>query len=78
MGTVKNWAVPFEDMEIILPANDNETTHHRNSADRCSSLGRVRILALGIRQRPEDDITKIFTVLSILRVSASILLRHCY
>ncbi|WKA13383.1 hypothetical protein VitviT2T_030686 [Vitis vinifera] len=25
MGTVKNWAISFEYMEIILPANDNET-----------------------------------------------------
>ena len=31
-----------------------------------------------IRQRQEDDITRISTVLSIPRVSASILLRHYY
>lgn len=34
---------------IVFPANANETTHLRNVAAGCSSLGRVRVLALVVK-----------------------------
>lgn len=38
-----------EAMEIIFPANTNHPTHLSNVAAECSSLGRVRILALVVK-----------------------------
>ncbi|RVW14063.1 hypothetical protein CK203_089292 [Vitis vinifera] len=38
MDAIKSLAGSFEGMEIIFPANDNEATHLRNLAARCSSL----------------------------------------
>ncbi|XP_034678997.1 uncharacterized protein LOC117909188 isoform X1 [Vitis riparia] len=49
MDAIKSLAGSFEGMEIIFPANDNEATHLRNLAARCSSLGRVRVLALVVK-----------------------------
>ncbi|XP_059662674.1 uncharacterized protein LOC132308573 [Cornus florida] len=49
MDAIKNLAGSSKGMEIIFPANSNETTHLRNLVARCSSLGRVRILALLVK-----------------------------
>ncbi|XP_057968399.1 uncharacterized protein LOC131157945 [Malania oleifera] len=49
MDAIKSLAGFPEGMEIIFPANNNESTHLRNLAARCSSLGRVRVLALIVK-----------------------------
>lgn len=61
MDAIKNLAGSPGGMEIIFPANICEATDLRNLAARCSSMGRVRILAL---------IVKLF---SISRAVASVL-----
>ncbi|XP_058221578.1 uncharacterized protein LOC131331565 [Rhododendron vialii] len=38
-----------EGLGMVFPANVNEATHLRNVAARCSSLGRVRVLALIVK-----------------------------
>ncbi|KAK9268414.1 hypothetical protein L1049_000164 [Liquidambar formosana] len=49
MDAIKNLACSPEGMAIIFPANSDEATHLRSLAARCSSLGRVRILALIVK-----------------------------
>ncbi|XP_028122328.1 uncharacterized protein LOC114319503 isoform X2 [Camellia sinensis] len=49
MDAIRNFAGSAEGMDIIFPANTNEATHLRNVAAGCSSLGRVRVLALIVK-----------------------------
>ncbi|KAM4092825.1 hypothetical protein ACB094_06G070300 [Castanea mollissima] len=49
MDAIKKLAGFPEGMDIIFPANNNEATHLGNVAARCSSLGRVRVLALIVK-----------------------------
>ncbi|KAA8523937.1 hypothetical protein F0562_010360 [Nyssa sinensis] len=49
MDAIKNLAGSPDGMGIIFPANINEATHLRNLVGRCSSLGRVRVLALIVK-----------------------------
>ncbi|KAK7861563.1 hypothetical protein CFP56_000262 [Quercus suber] len=49
MDAIKKLAGSPEGMDIIFPANNNEATHLGNVAARCSSLGRVRVLALIVK-----------------------------
>ncbi|KAL4554326.1 hypothetical protein LXL04_039546 [Taraxacum kok-saghyz] len=46
---IKNLACSQLGIEIIFPATPNETTDITNLAARCSSLGRVRVLALIVK-----------------------------
>lgn len=49
MDAIKKLAGSPEGMDIIFPANNNEATHLGNIAARCSSLGKVRVLALIVK-----------------------------
>ncbi|KAF8409206.1 hypothetical protein HHK36_005280 [Tetracentron sinense] len=49
MDAIKNLACSSEGLEIIFPAKSDEATHLRNLAASCSSLGRVRVLALIVK-----------------------------
>ncbi|XP_050247662.1 uncharacterized protein LOC126695088 isoform X3 [Quercus robur] len=49
MDAIKKLAGSPEGMDIIFPANNNEAMHLGNMAARCSSLGRVRVLALIVK-----------------------------
>ncbi|KAL2483585.1 ARM repeat superfamily protein [Forsythia ovata] len=49
MDAIKNLAGYPEGMGIVFPASNDEATHLGNLATRCSSLGRVRVLALIVR-----------------------------
>uniref|UniRef100_A0A5B7CBC0 26S proteasome non-ATPase regulatory subunit 5 n=1 Tax=Davidia involucrata TaxID=16924 RepID=A0A5B7CBC0_DAVIN len=49
MDGIKNLAGSPDGMDVIFPANINEPTHLRNLVGRCSSLGRVRVLALIVK-----------------------------
>ncbi|KAK4576873.1 hypothetical protein RGQ29_027423 [Quercus rubra] len=49
MDAIKELAGSPEGMDIIFPANNNEATHLGNVAAQCSSLGRVRVLALIVK-----------------------------
>ncbi|CAK9175243.1 unnamed protein product [Ilex paraguariensis] len=49
MGAIKKLADSPKGMDIVFPANTSEPTHLRNLAARCSSLGRVRVLALIVK-----------------------------
>lgn len=46
---IKNLACSQQGIEIIFPSTPNETTDITNLAARCSSLGRVRVLALIVK-----------------------------
>ncbi|KAH6835472.1 ARM repeat superfamily protein [Perilla frutescens var. hirtella] len=46
---IKGLASYPESMGIVFPANVNEATHLGNIAAKCSSLGRVRVLALIVK-----------------------------
>ncbi|KAK6132791.1 hypothetical protein DH2020_033469 [Rehmannia glutinosa] len=46
---IKNMVGYQEGMGIVIPASVNEATHLGNLAAKCSSLGRVRVLALIVR-----------------------------
>ncbi|KAF5180177.1 Arm repeat superfamily protein [Thalictrum thalictroides] len=46
---IKSLAKYPESMEVIFPANSDEATHLSNLAARCSSLGRIRVLALIVK-----------------------------
>ncbi|KAK2968417.1 hypothetical protein RJ640_004423, partial [Escallonia rubra] len=49
MDAIKRLASTSEGMEIVFPADVNEPRHLGNLAARCSSLGRVRVLALIVK-----------------------------
>jgi 26S proteasome non-ATPase regulatory subunit 5 len=49
MDAIRKLAGSPERLGIVFPANANETTHLRNVAAGCSSLGRVRVLALVVK-----------------------------
>ncbi|XP_010272362.1 PREDICTED: uncharacterized protein LOC104608165 [Nelumbo nucifera] len=49
MDAIKNLATYPRGMDIIFPANGDEVTQLRNLASHCSSLGRVRVLALIVK-----------------------------
>ncbi|KAL6999554.1 hypothetical protein U1Q18_000714 [Sarracenia purpurea var. burkii] len=49
MDAIKNLAGSPQGLNIIFPANINEATHLRNLTAGCSSLGRVRVLALVVK-----------------------------
>ncbi|KAL7143370.1 hypothetical protein ABFS83_08G186700 [Erythranthe nasuta] len=46
---IRNLAGYEEGLGIVLPASTSEATHLGNVAEKCSSLGRVRVLALIVR-----------------------------
>ncbi|KAG8657943.1 uncharacterized protein LOC110611453 [Manihot esculenta] len=46
---IKKLAGFAEGVEVIFPANTGDITHLRNLSARCSSLGRVRILAMVVK-----------------------------
>ncbi|KAM7503976.1 hypothetical protein LguiB_002880 [Lonicera macranthoides] len=49
MDVIKNLAASPVYMGMVFPADINEATHLRNLASRCSSLGRVRVMALIVK-----------------------------
>ncbi|KAM7498672.1 hypothetical protein LguiA_023086 [Lonicera macranthoides] len=49
MDVIKNLAASPVCMGMVFPADINEATHLRNLASRCSSLGRVRVMALIVK-----------------------------
>lgn len=49
MDAIKNLSRSPEGMAIIFPSNKSEATHLRSLATRCTSLGRVRVLALIVK-----------------------------
>ncbi|XP_052177389.1 uncharacterized protein LOC127791511 isoform X2 [Diospyros lotus] len=49
MDAIRSLAGYAEGMDVIFPANISEATHLRNLAAGCSSVGRVRVLALIVK-----------------------------
>ncbi|XP_057461582.1 uncharacterized protein LOC130751874 isoform X2 [Actinidia eriantha] len=49
MDAIRNLAGSLGGLAIVFPANINDATHLRNLAAGCSSLGRVRVLALVVK-----------------------------
>ncbi|XP_059441344.1 uncharacterized protein LOC132173765 [Corylus avellana] len=49
MDAIKKLAGSSEGMDVIFPANNSEATHLGHIAAQCSSLGRVRVLALIVK-----------------------------
>ncbi|KAE8125837.1 hypothetical protein FH972_020607 [Carpinus fangiana] len=49
MDAIKKLAGSSEGMDVIFPANNSEATHLGHLVAQCSSLGRVRVLALIVK-----------------------------
>jgi 26S proteasome non-ATPase regulatory subunit 5 len=49
IDVIKNLAVSAVGLEMVFPHDINDPTHLRNLASRCSSLGRVRVMALIVK-----------------------------